>query len=338
MKLIRYKEYSREEIHKIYSSESNFVPGSGKWGLHGIVSIPNTKEDFIFFVTIGTTEAGHTFKEGITENGLLTWQSKPGQKLKDPQITKLINHNETKDNIFLLLRTNSKEKYTFLGKLGYETHNPEKEKPVQFQWQILDWEIKEELFHKIGLKLGDLENDSDPFTPKPNYITKNQLIKSKKLPIPKIPRIKISGNVRIVSIDYIKRAIASKDNGIKGELLVVDYEIKKLKQLGIDKEVLHVSLKGDGHGYDIESYDEHGQKIFIEVKTTEGGLNTSFDISINEILVSNVKKENYFVYRLFNYDKEMNCAEFYPLNGPVSKHFNLDATQFKASYKGENND
>ena len=153
MELKRYKSYTREEIHNLYSPDSLFVRGAGKWGLHGIVSIPEKKGDFIFFVTFCTTEAGHTFKEGITEDGILTWQSKPGQKLKDPQISQFINHDHNKNNIFLLLRTNSNDKYTYLGKLAYESHNPDAEKPVQFQWQILDWEINEDLFENIGLKL-----------------------------------------------------------------------------------------------------------------------------------------------------------------------------------------
>lgn len=336
MTLKRYKNYSREDIHNIYSANTKFVRGAGKWGLQGIVSVPNTKDDIIFFVTFGTTQAGHTFKEAITEDGILTWQSKPAQKLGDPQIKRLITHDFQKNNIYLLLRTNSNDKYTYLGKLSYELHNPEKEKPVQFQWQILDWEINQELFDEIGLKLGDAELASDPFTPKLIFKTKNQLIKSDKMPFPnKIRKLSIPGS-KVVNIDFLKRAITSKRNGNSGELLTIDYEVNKLKELGIDKEVIHKSLEGDGHGYDIESYNENGEKIFIEVKTTEGGLNTSFDISINEVLVSNKKDNLYYIYRLFNYDKEMNSAEFFSLNGPIEGNFNLTATQFTASYKEEN--
>ena len=81
-----------------------------------------------------------------------------------------------------------------------------------------------------------------------------------------------------------------------------------------------------------------GEKIFIEVKTTEGGLNTSFDISSNEVLVSNEKENLYYIYRIFNYDKEKNSGEFYIMKGSITTHFNLEATQYKALYKGDNND
>ena len=336
--LKRYNSYSREEIHKIYSPDAKFVPGAGKWGLHGIISIPNIKGDYMFFVTFGTTEAGHTFKEGITEDGVLTWQSKPGQKLSHPQIKQLINHDDNKNNIFLLLRTNSADKYTYLGKLAYEIHNPEKEKPVQFQWEILDWEINKELFKKIGLKLGDTELEGDPFTIKTKFKESNKLVKSEKLPFPKKPRSKSKPGTRVVNINFIEKAISSKKNGEKGELLVVDFEQKKLKALGINKDVVHVSLDGDGHGYDLESYNDKGEKIFIEVKTTVGGLNTSFDISSNEVLVSNEKENLYYIYRIFNYDKEKNSGEFYIMKGSITTHFNLEATQYKALYKGDSND
>ena len=51
MGLIRYQKYGRKDLHNMYSPEQNFVEGAGKWGLHGIVSIPDTKRDFVFFVT-----------------------------------------------------------------------------------------------------------------------------------------------------------------------------------------------------------------------------------------------------------------------------------------------
>jgi hypothetical protein len=77
MELKRYASYSREDIHNLFSPEMEFKPGSGKWGLHGIISVPSSESDFIFFVTFGTTISHHTFKEGITEDGILTWQSQP---------------------------------------------------------------------------------------------------------------------------------------------------------------------------------------------------------------------------------------------------------------------
>jgi hypothetical protein len=287
-------------------------------------------------VTFGTTQAGHTFKEGITYSGILTWQSKPGQKLSDPQIKRLITHNSATSNIHLLLRTNSSDKkYTYLGKIHYESHNPEEEKPVQFQWQILDWEINLQLFEKIGLILGDPELEDDPYTPKSKYTEKNQLINSGKIPTAKKIKNLATPGSRVVSVDFLNRAGKSKKHGDNGEILVMAYEINKLKNLGIKKDVIHKSKEGDGHGYDIESYNSKGEKIYIEVKTSVGGLNSDFDVSLNEVLVSKIKADHYYLYRLFNYNDEMNSAEFYVLNGPLENNFTLVATQYRASYRVE---
>jgi hypothetical protein len=50
-KLTLYKEYSREEVHDIFSPETKFTKSRGPWGLSGIVKIFNNKPDYIFFVT-----------------------------------------------------------------------------------------------------------------------------------------------------------------------------------------------------------------------------------------------------------------------------------------------
>lgn len=337
MELKRYTSYSREDIHNMFSPDLVFKQGSGKWGLHGIISVPSTKSDFVFFVTFGTKISHHTFKEGITEDGILTWQSQPEQALHHPQIKKLISHNHHKSNIYLLLRTSSSSnKYTYLGKLAYETHNPLHEKPVQFQWQIIDWTIRGDIFDSIGLKLGDFELNADPYTIPKKINQKNLLIKTDLTPIPRQPRKIDISTKKVTKIDYLKKAERSLKIGLRGELLVVEMEQKKLNAWGIKKEVVHKSLSGDGEGYDILSFNSKGEPIFIEVKTTIGGINTPFDISINEVLFANENPDNYFLYRLFNYDEELNSAEYYELNGAVSKHFNLEPTSYKAYYREDN--
>lgn len=211
MDLVRYKSYSREDLHNMFSPEKTFKPGAGKWGLQGIISVPNTKADFIFFVTFGTTIAHHTFKEGITEDGVLTWQSQPQQSFDNKQIRTFIDHNPDKSNIYLLLRTKkSTQAYTYLGKLSYLSHNPTVDKPVQFQWQILDWEIKEELFDAIGLKLSDAEIEADPYSEKKLIKEKNTLVKVAQLPNPKILKNLSSKNRKSIKRDYLKKQNAHK--------------------------------------------------------------------------------------------------------------------------------
>lgn len=84
--LIPYEDYSREEVHAIFAPGTAFTPQSGTWGLHGIVPIPNRPGDFVFFVTFGQQQGEHVFDEGITEDGVLSWQSQPRQSLANPQL------------------------------------------------------------------------------------------------------------------------------------------------------------------------------------------------------------------------------------------------------------
>ena len=126
-------KYSREDIHAVFSPETKFTPSAGTWGLHGIIPIPNRENDFVFIVTYGQSVGMHTFDEGITTDGVLSWQSQPSNKLSDLRISKLINHDEINDNIYLFLREEEGLDYEYLGKLKYLSHDKEREMPVYFQ-------------------------------------------------------------------------------------------------------------------------------------------------------------------------------------------------------------
>lgn len=141
--LERFAMYSREDVHNVFSPETNFQAGCGIWGLHGIIRIPNTK-DYIFYVTYGVKRGEHKFEEGIDKNGVVSWQSQPRQNFKSPDIINFINHDERKNNIYLFKRNSRQEpKYMYLGKLKYIEHDINKENPVWFKWQIIDWENKD---------------------------------------------------------------------------------------------------------------------------------------------------------------------------------------------------
>ncbi|MGA2977937.1 MAG: DUF3427 domain-containing protein, partial [Spirochaetia bacterium] len=95
--LTLYSEYSRQDVHDIFSPDTRFTPGAGTWGLHGIVEIPDNPGDFVFFVTFGQQQAGHTFDEWITEEGVISWQSQPGQSFLDRRIQQFIHHDDYKN-------------------------------------------------------------------------------------------------------------------------------------------------------------------------------------------------------------------------------------------------
>ena len=103
--LTLYQDYSRKDVHNIFSPHTLFHMGSGTWGLTGIIPIPERNGDFIFMVTYGSSQSGHDFNEPISKEGVITWQSQPNQKLHFPQIQQFMTHDELNNSIYLFLRT-----------------------------------------------------------------------------------------------------------------------------------------------------------------------------------------------------------------------------------------
>jgi hypothetical protein len=96
-----------------------------------------------------------------------------------------------------------------------------------------------------------------------------------------------------------------KKIGQEGEEWVFSIEKTILLETGredLSDKVEWVSkTRGDGLGYDILSFDaSDGSSIFIEVKTTNGGLTTAFEITKNELDFGLRNKKTYRLYRVFN--------------------------------------
>jgi hypothetical protein len=45
VKLALYEEYSRKDVHAIFSPETNFTPQTGTWGLQGVVPLSDRPGD-----------------------------------------------------------------------------------------------------------------------------------------------------------------------------------------------------------------------------------------------------------------------------------------------------
>lgn len=327
--------YSREEIHAIFSPETKFTRGAGTWGILGLIpirkrknEIPNTKaiknNDFVFIVTYGRVQGEHTFDEGITDEGVLSWQSQPRQKLNDEVIKQLINHDEINNTIYLFLRSQKDTDYEYLGTLKYISHDNQREKPVYFQWQLLDWDsenlkpqVNEAPQKEVSGLLGKLKFS----TSKPTKRTAGTTIEQFR---------------SIKAPDYAAKDKRNKALGDLGEELVLEYEKEVLKasnRSDLAAQVVHISkVEGDGAGYDIKSYNIDGSEKFIEVKTTKGHLNTDFFMSPREILFSKLNDKHFFLYRVYGVTKENN-ASFYIIRGDVTKEFEIKPTGFKLSKK-----
>ena len=87
------KFYDRIDVHSIFSPDTKFTPQAGTWGLRGIVKVPDRDGDYVFFVSLGQQQGDHVFDEGVSEGGVLSWQSQPRQGLDNKDIIKLISHD-----------------------------------------------------------------------------------------------------------------------------------------------------------------------------------------------------------------------------------------------------
>lgn len=320
-KLIQYEKYSRKDIHDIFSPNTKFIPGTGSWGLQRIIRVPDTQHDYIFLVTYGKKQGEHEFEENIDENGILTWQSQPSQTLKDSRIIDFINHDYLKNNIYLFLRTSDKENYSYMGLLAYVDHDNQREKPVYFKWQILDWD-REDItqlsnnnknkiykYDEIDIKKFVLELKEDSSTLYER--DKNRKGKNTK---------DFYSNRNINFEGEIKK---NSELGKKGEDIVVEYEktglIAESREDLADKVVTTREIAGNAERFDVLSYDKYGNEKYIEVKTTKGGLNNIFHISENEVDFSEQYKDKYYLYRVYNFNPKTMSANLKIIKGPINR-------------------
>ena len=77
-------------------------------------------------------------------------------ELADPIIKQFIAYDDDQNSIYLFLRTANRRagrvlQYSYLGPLRYLTHDRERQQPVYFTWQILDWHLPEHVRARIQL-------------------------------------------------------------------------------------------------------------------------------------------------------------------------------------------
>ena len=329
-----WSEYSREQIHGIFSPETKFTPQAGTWGLHGIIPVPNRQGDWVFIVTYGNKQGEHTFDESITEDGVLSWQSQPRMDFNSAAIQAFINHDDRVNNIHLFLRANDKNPYGYFGRLGYLTHDSERQNPVYFQWQILDWEPPVEFIDKVGINLIKSEPTESSQS---EIVLINQLVfVDKPDPKPRSAGVKTSEFRSRKSPDYGLMDSRNKKLGLEGELFILDQEIRMLKEAGrsdLAEKVVHISVvEGDGAGHDIKSFDLDGNPKYIEIKTTKGSASTPFFISPNELEYSKQHPKGYHLYRLYEFDPHTKVGKVIVLRGNLSDQINLIPTQYRADF------
>lgn len=134
--------------------------------------------------------------------------------------------------------------------------------------------------------------------------------------------------------DVAARDERNRTLGRAGEERVMQHERQTLRNLGRDdlaRRVRWVSREdGDGAGYDIASFRHDGRDRLIEVKTTNGWDRTPFHISRNELAVAEERREDWYLFRLYDFARQPQAFELRP---PLDAHVSLTATQFVASFQ-----
>ena len=122
--------------------------------------------------------------------------------------------------------------------------------------------------------------------------------------------------------------------GEAGKALVYTRERSTLAQQGrpdLAKKVVWTSkVSGDGAGYDIESFEEDGSLRLIEVKTTNGWERSPFHISANEATVAEERRDEWVLFRVFNFARAPGAFELRP---PLDAHVALTPTSFRATFQ-----
>ena len=99
----------------------------------------------------------------------------------------------------------------------------------------------------------------------------------------------------------------ARELGEAGERYLFQSEQNRLSSIGRDDlagKVRWVSKEeGDGAGYDILSFSPSGERRWLEVKTTNGPINTPFWITRNELRVAEEHPHRFCLARLYNFSR-----------------------------------
>ena len=148
------------------------------------------------------------------------------------------------------------------------------------------------------------------------------------VPVPQIPVREETGEspvTRAMKIDFAARDANNRTLGARGEEWILSVEKQRLTELGradlADKIEWVSRTRGDGVGFDIESFDEAGDPIVIEVKTTTQGITAPFYLTHTEIRVSEQLRDKYRLFRVFNFADN---PQIYVLSGPLTEKVALE--------------
>lgn len=125
---------------------------------------------------------------------------------------------------------------------------------------------------------------------------------------------KVKGKYDYESDNQRKAAI-----GDRGEKIVFDLEVKRLKDQGLERlarKVKRLSLESDSYGFDILSYENNGEERLIEVKATMSRVGlANFYLTKNELKVAK-ENSNFYIYIVFDLSNQ--TPKVWPIKNPFN--------------------
>jgi len=138
----------------------------------------------------------------------------------------------------------------------------------------------------------------------------------------------------LMARDYLAREAGNRSLGLAGEVMILEFEARRLHAAGakhLADRVEHVAkTQGDGAGFDILSFDVDGRDRFVEVKTTAYVAETPFFVSQNEVDFSSAKSDRYHLYRLFAF---RDSPRLFMVPGALGVSFQLDPVSYRAQIR-----
>jgi hypothetical protein len=141
---------------------------------------------------------------------------------------------------------------------------------------------------------------------------------------PRIPR----------KLDFAQRDENNRKLGRAGESWTLGFESHRLRAERLEEMVPKIvwasDRLGDGLGYDIESFDPGPASRYIEVKTTNGGALTPFNVSRNEVEFSRETDGQFYLYRVFDFSSD---PRLFILRGSLQDSVALEPVDYRARLK-----
>lgn len=135
-----------------------------------------------------------------------------------------------------------------------------------------------------------------------------------------------------IKVNFLEREQNNTYIGQMGEKLILDYERWRLRNLGqvnLAESVEWVAQSDDSAGFDILSKNLNGSDLYIEVKTTKLAKETPFFFTKNEYEFSLNKKNDFHLYRLFNFNSN---SKLFKVHGSFDQICNKEAIVFKGYF------